>query len=122
PAEFATYKFIDRKQELIRKGNSDPAIKGFSLAGITGEDSTQVVLNDENAIVLFLLSNETSTEWISHFKAVVNNARRKNIPVYVATSDLSQFNKMLLDNGINVQVFTCDFTVIRTAARTSPTS
>ncbi|HEV7622245.1 MAG TPA: MauE/DoxX family redox-associated membrane protein, partial [Flavisolibacter sp.] len=40
PADFTTYKFIDRKQALIRKGNAEPAIKSFSLTGISGEDST----------------------------------------------------------------------------------
>ncbi|MBA2744734.1 MAG: DoxX family membrane protein, partial [Flavisolibacter sp.] len=53
PADLETYKFIDRIDKLVRKGNAEPAIKNFSLSGITGEDSTKIVLAQPAAILVF---------------------------------------------------------------------
>ena len=121
PADFNSYKFIDRKQELIRKGNAEPAIKGFSLTGITGEDSTAEVLQEPNAILFFLQYYQNPDAWLSGLKTLVNDSHQKNIPVYIITSDIAGVQKVLAINHINCEVFTCDFTVIRTAARTNPT-
>ena len=32
PDDLATYKFISRKDKLIKKGNAEPAIKGLMLS------------------------------------------------------------------------------------------
>jgi hypothetical protein len=53
PADLATYKFVERTDKLIRKGNAEPAIKGFALSGITDVDSTNVVLQQKQALLYF---------------------------------------------------------------------
>src|SRR5260221_9669241 len=53
PSDLATYTFVKRTDRLIRKGNAEPEIKGFALSGTTGEDSTQIVLSQPYAILLF---------------------------------------------------------------------
>lgn len=119
PADFTTYKFIDRKQTLVRKGNADPAIKGFSLAGITGEDSVQMVLSQPVAVLAFAL-NFKNASWLNDFKNMAAAAQSKGLPVYLASPDLSEA-KAALANAPNVQYFNTDFTVVRTVARTNPT-
>jgi uncharacterized membrane protein YphA (DoxX/SURF4 family) len=121
PADFGSYKFIDRKQELVRKGNADPAIKSFSLAATSGEDSTEVILNEPEVLLLFIQEFDHSANWLIDFKKVVDRAHQKNIPVYAVTSDPEAIKNEFLRNGLNVQVLTCDYTAIRTAARTNPT-
>lgn len=121
PADFNTYKFIDRKDKLIRKGNAEPAIKGFSLTGVSGADSTEIVLEQPAAILIFMQDFQ-SPDWINNFRKIADEAKTKNLPLYVAspsaTDALNLFEKA---NITNVQSFNCDFTVVRTAARTDPT-
>src|SRR4051812_23286594 len=54
PQDFTTYKYIDRTTKLVRKGNAEPPIKGFVLSGPTEVDSTQFILDQPLAILLFL--------------------------------------------------------------------
>lgn len=121
PADYATYKFIDRKDKLVRKGNAEPAIKGFSLSGVTGEDSTQVILSQPLSVLVFAQQLHGGA-WVNDFKKVVDEAKAKSIPVYFASQSLADAMNLLGKNNISgVQFFNCDFTVVRTAARTDPT-
>ena len=122
PADYETYKFIDRIDKLVRKGNAEPRIKGFSLMGSQDSvqvDSTQVVLEQPRAVLGFGLDT-MNRSWLNHFSQLVTTARKKNIPVYFASSEPDDFRQLFMRNNIPVQVFPCDFTVIRTAARTNP--
>jgi uncharacterized membrane protein YphA (DoxX/SURF4 family) len=121
PADFTTYKYIDRIDKLVRKGNAEPRIKGFSLTTVSNEDSTQIILNQPKAILVFAQNEDNKDQWLKEFGQVVQEAQRKMIPVYFATSVPEKMAKTFSENGINVQIFACDFTVIRTAARVNPT-
>jgi len=121
PADYATYKFVDRKDKLVRKGNAEPAIKGFSLSGVTGEDSTQVILSQPLSVLVFAQQLHGGA-WVNDFKKVVDAAKVKSIPVYFASQSLADAMNLLGKNNVSgVQFFNCDFTVVRTAARTDPT-
>lgn len=121
PADFNTYKFIDRKQTLVRKGNAEPPIKGFSLTGSSGKDSAAFVLDQTFAVLVFA-QNFTSSKWINAFSKLNTVAKAKNIPVYFASPSLLEAKALLEKNNISgVQFFNTDFTVVRTAARTDPT-
>ena len=121
PTDYATYKFIDRKDKLVRKGNAEPAIKGFSLSGVTGEDSTQVILSQPLSVLVFAQQLHGGA-WVNDFKKVVDAAKVKSIPVYFASQSLADAMNLLGKNNVSgVQFFNCDFTVVRTAARTDPT-
>ncbi|HZG99604.1 MAG TPA: BT_3928 family protein, partial [Flavisolibacter sp.] len=53
PSDLNNYKFVDRIQKLVRKGNAEAPIKGFSLIGSTGADSTEIILNQPVCLILF---------------------------------------------------------------------
>lgn len=120
PADFDTYTFIDRKQTLVRKGNAEPAIKGFSLVGVSGVDSTQAVLEQPKAILVFTQNNIDETRR-QELQKVAGTAKARDIPVYIASPSLT--NALLNTGGTSnmAQYFNTDFTVVRTAARTEPT-
>ena len=121
PADFDTYTYIDRKQALVRKGNAEPPIKGFSLSGETGEDSTQVVLSQPSVILIFLQEFKKRS-WMKEMAKVFVSAKSKNIPVYVASPSYVEAKSLFEKNNLKeAQFFNCDFTVVRTAARTDPT-
>jgi uncharacterized membrane protein YphA (DoxX/SURF4 family) len=123
PADLASYKFVDRTQKLIRKGNAEPPIKGFSLNGVSGTDSTQAVLDEPTSILVLgerLYSSQGA--WVDDLKQLRDKARQKNTSVYVITPDANSARALLLQNGLaDLPVFSCDNTAVRTAARTNPT-
>jgi uncharacterized membrane protein YphA (DoxX/SURF4 family) len=129
PADFNTYKFVDRIDKLVRKGNAEPNIKGFTLTGAerldtvmgtrSKADSTDIVLSQPLVVIGFGLDG-TSGTWVNRFREVVALARQKNASVYFSTNDLAFYQNLFDRNGINIQVFSTDFTIIRTAARTNP--
>lgn len=128
PADFTTYKFVDRKQTLVRKGNADAPIKGFTLTGsskdsITGNaiDSTEIVLSQPHAIMIFALDFKDSS-WISELKPLLANAASNNTPVYVVSPDIAEAESAFAKTGMQgVKFFNTDFTIVRTEARTNPT-
>ncbi|MBI1342785.1 MAG: DoxX family membrane protein [Terrimonas sp.] len=122
PADFKTYTYKDRIDKLVRKGNAEPPLKGFSLSGETKTDSTQVVLNERYAILLFVEDlSKFSAARQEECRSVFELALKKNLPFYMVTTNIATAKEKLAGTVLaNIQVFTCDFTAIRTAARTNP--
>jgi hypothetical protein len=121
PSDFSTYKYIDRVDKVVRKGNADPAIKGFSLIGISGEDSTQIILEQQQVILVFAM-NFSDSSWFQQIANLAATAESLNVPLYVVSPNLADGVVAFAANGIgNVKFFTTDFTIVRTVARTTPT-
>jgi uncharacterized membrane protein YphA (DoxX/SURF4 family) len=125
PADFndSLYKFVNRYDKVIRKGkNNEPPIKGFTLSGITDVDSTQIILNQPYAILLFCMDfSEPVSRWEKDFSKLYEDAKTKNIPVYVVTARMDQAATAFAGTSFaTIPVFKCDYTAIRTAARTNP--
>lgn len=127
PADLSTYKFVERKDKLVRKGNAEPAIKGFALSGVTDVDSTNIVLAQPKAVLYFYETKGFVPKSVQqNLSAVYAAASAKQIPVYVATTALASLRNGFEYNGFNtgamagLQLFKIDFTAFRTAARTNP--
>lgn len=122
PSDLATYKFVSRVDKLIRKGNAEPAIRGFVLSGITNEDSTQYVLSRQAAILIFCEDFSVPvSKWEKSFAAVYRSAIEKNIPVFMVTGRPDEAVVNLKGKPFaDIHVLKCDITAIRTAARTNP--
>lgn len=124
PPDLETYILKERIDKLVRKGNADAPIKGFSLNTKQKEDSTEAILNAGHAGLLFSerlpVSNLTWTEDLKKLKETLTT---KNIKLYLVTSDLSRGEAWLSKQPwtADITLFTADFTAIRTAARTNPT-
>ena len=122
PADLDTYKFVSRKDKLIRKGNAEPPIKGFALSGVTDIDSTQIVLDNPYALLLFCEDFTVHvSNWEKDFTALYAEAKTKNIPAYLVTTQPAKAVEQIKGTSFaGMQVFKCDYTAIRTAARTNP--
>ena len=122
PADLDTYKLISRKDKLIRKGNAEPPVKGFSLSGVTDEDSTQIILNLPYAILLFCEDFSMSvSKWQKGFSEIYSLAKTMNIPAYLITTQPADAPKYVSGTSFaDIKILKCDFTAIRTAARTNP--
>jgi len=120
PADFETYTYINRIDKLVRKGNAEPRIKGFSLTDTLQQDHTTEVLS-ANAVVLIFAMDADKASWIKHLDEIIKAASVHQVPVYIATSMQESFISLVSEHHFDIPVFACDFTVIRTAARTDPT-
>jgi uncharacterized membrane protein YphA (DoxX/SURF4 family) len=125
PADFSAdkYKYVDRVDKVVRKGsNNEPPIKGLSFSGVTDEDSTNIILSESYAVLIFDENFETPvSEWQNGFLKIYNEIRKKNIPVYIITTTIDEAKSKLGNTPLSaIPVLKCDYTVIRTAARTKP--
>lgn len=122
PDDLGTYKYKSRTDKLVRKGNAEPPVKGFTLSGITDADSTDVVLSQPQAILLFCEDfSRPVSAWKDQFAGLYATAKAKNIPVYAITGRMDEARQQFASTSFSdIQVFTCDNTAIRTAARTNP--
>ncbi len=122
PADLDNYNYVSRTDKLIRKGNAEPAIKGFALTGITDEDSTSIVLSDPYAVIVFCENfDKPFSEWQDELGEIYEVATAKNIPVYAVTSRREEAISHFASTAFaGIPVFVCDYTAIRTAARTNP--
>ncbi len=123
PADLDSYNYVSRTDKLIRKGNAEPPIKGFSLSGITDEDSTSIVLSQPYAVILFCEDFSTPfSAWKDDFAKLHAAAKAKNFSVYAVTNRMDEAIKNFAGTSFaDVPLFKCDYTAIRTAARTNPT-
>jgi uncharacterized membrane protein YphA (DoxX/SURF4 family) len=122
PADLGNYKFIERQQQLIRKGNAEPPIKGFSLVTSDGNDLTLPILSEPKAVLVFTLDFNELNNWIQSFRELNDAAKEKNIPLFIVSPDAQRgaiiFASM---HYTDVGFLSCDNTAVRTAARTDPT-
>lgn len=120
PADFdSTYKFIDRHDKLVKKGNGLQAkIVDFSLQTTDGLDTTQELLGYPNPYILVMAKDMESTDtWKAGFERVVQAASQKKIPVFLVTANAGKAAAIFP----GATILTCDATVIKTAARVVPT-
>jgi uncharacterized membrane protein YphA (DoxX/SURF4 family) len=120
PADFdSTYEYVDRKDKLVRKGNGLVAkITDFSLQTISGVDTTAAVLATPGKYLLLLVKDFDHTQaWLSGFDKVKEAAAQQNLPILVVTADADKAQSVLPGHTI----LKCDATVLKTAARVTPT-
>ena len=124
PADLdSSYTFIKRYDKVIRKGNAEAEIKDFSLIAESGNDSTKQIL-DRPGFSLMLISKSfpvTNPHWNKQFLLLYTLARSKNIPVILVTSSKQEATAWLKANDLNLPLFGCDATAVKTAARADPT-
>ncbi|MER3463329.1 MAG: DoxX family protein [Chitinophagaceae bacterium] len=117
PSDLDQYKFVNRTDKLIRQGNAEAPIKAFSLVTINGEDSTQALLNDSQYTIWYFINPDSkSLAQLNSQGNLIEQARKKNIKVYLITNMGDELQKIIL----GLPILKCDVTVFRTAARTNP--
>ena len=124
PADLdSSYVFIKRYDKLIRKGNNEPEIKDFSLISESGNDSTYQILDRPGSLVMLISRSfpQINPHWNKAFLLLYTLAKSKNIPVILVTSNKAEAGAWLKANNLNIPVFGCDATAVKTAARADPT-
>ena len=125
PDDLDTYTFIERKDELVRKGNAEPAIKGFSLSTSDNQDITESILQHPGYVFL-LFVNDREDDVVKALKnsaieKALTHAHQQSHPIYIVSNTSENVSKHLKEMGWPYPVLKLDFTAFRTAARANPT-
>ena len=120
----STWDFVKREDFIIEKGkDNEPPVKDFYLTTLSGNDSTEAVLNTPGLYYLFYVKNlsEGTDNWLNNFTAIYNYAKTKQTPLFIATSEASAADDFFnARNHYNLPILILDATALKTAARTNP--
>ncbi|TDX01695.1 BT_3928 family protein [Dinghuibacter silviterrae] len=125
PANLDGYTYIDRTEKVVREGrDNEPPIKDFVLFNAAGADTTLGVLNQQGAYYILFrkdFDEHTGGPWLAEVVRIAKAARDKHIPFIIVTGQRDRadqlFNQQL---HLDLPLYTCDVTAIKTAARTNP--
>jgi uncharacterized membrane protein YphA (DoxX/SURF4 family) len=116
----STYEYVDRKETLIKGNGLEAKIVDFYLTTLTGNDTTQQVLATPGPYVLLFVKefNHLST-WQPQVQKVLNHLgqTKRGIPFFIVTADATTAQSVFP----GYTILKCDATVIKTAARVTPT-
>lgn len=108
-----SYVFVERKEELVRKGNGLlPKITDFNLVTASGNDTTYAILQQPSRYILVMMNQYDAADE-SRYDTAFWQKLNQSIPVYLVTSVPVDVKAL--------PVFKADGTVIKTAARANPT-
>jgi len=124
PADFSSeYTFVRREDKLVRKGsNNEAPIKGFALQGLSGTDSTEIILSAGPALWVWAASIASFDDWKEQLSLLNREAKKRNFPILFITAQPQEAARQLatIDLG-HIPVYGCDLKAIQTAARVDPT-
>jgi uncharacterized membrane protein YphA (DoxX/SURF4 family) len=118
PADDTTWKFVDQKSVLIKKGYQPP-IHDFSITSMNGEDLTQKVLSHPGYSVLMIskkLAEADNKQLVKGFE-LGNYCIGNGIDFYILTASGTDEVKNY-DNGL--QFCSVDETTLKTIVRANP--
>ncbi|MBS1588130.1 MAG: DoxX family protein [Bacteroidetes bacterium] len=124
PWQDSTWKFVDSKSKLIKKGNAEPEIKDFIISDFDKNDHTQEILTAPGYVILWFVKDPSTarTDNLVRIKQLMQSAAGFKIPFYV----LSSGNKEVTDAFAQAhQLFPGDYMVLdatasKTAMRSNP--
>lgn len=124
PWQDTTWKFVDRKDKLVRKGNADPEIKDFALSDADGNDHTQEILTAPGYTFLWFVRDPATARMdnMDSLRVLINKSVQVNIPFYVLISADKETNARYQQqwNLMDIPFYVLDGTVSKTAMRSNP--
>jgi uncharacterized membrane protein YphA (DoxX/SURF4 family) len=120
PADFdSTFEYVGRKDQVVRKGNGlQPKIVDFSLQGLNGADTTAALFAQSGPYLMILAKDfQQYDDWKASFENIQKHCTKFHFPLVLVTADAAKAKTLLHQ----VAIAKCDATVIKTAARVTPT-
>ena len=121
----SSWKYIDRKEKIVEAGkNNKPLINDFTLNTLAGNDTTEAVLSQPGEYYLAFVKVLPGTKHVGWVNKLYSEKQARKIPSYIVTSIPEQVITFVNNGEMPEQwidVFTCDATAIKTAARTDVT-
>lgn len=123
PWSDSTWKFVDRKDKLVKKGNAEPAIKDFILTDLDGVNQTQAILSETKPVYLFLVQNvqKAGSGWDVKMKVLQDKWKNQGIVIYgVTASTKEEIAAFKQQHGLEFPFVQMDGVAIKTAGRSNP--
>jgi uncharacterized membrane protein YphA (DoxX/SURF4 family) len=119
PDDFdSTYIYLNRKDELVKKGNGLKAsIADFSLRTLIDTDTTSLLFDTPKYLMIMARDFEDYAEWESSVAKIIHQAANLKIAIVLVTADA----KTAEEKFQQIPILKCDATVLKTAARVTPT-
>lgn len=123
PWQDTTWKFVDRIDKLVQKGNAEPKIKDFIMSDYDGNDYTESILQTPGYTFLWFVKDPAKARMdnIDKIKELIDACNKEGIPFYLLCSanrePAMEFKKEL---GKQVELLVLDGTVSKTAMRSNP--
>lgn len=124
PWQDSTWKFVDSKSRLVKKGNAEPAIKDFAISDYHQNNHTEEILTTPGYVFLLFLQNpdKARTDNIGHLRNLMQQANELNIPFYVLNSGNKDATEAFKEK---YQLYPADYMVVdgtanKTAMRSNP--
>jgi uncharacterized membrane protein YphA (DoxX/SURF4 family) len=123
PWSDSTWKFVDRKDKLVKKGNAEPAIKDFILTDLDGVNQTEAILTETRPVYLFLVQNvqKAGSSWDTKMKALQQRWKDQQVVIYgVTASTKEEIAAFKQQHGLEFPFVQMDGVAIKTAGRSNP--
>lgn len=123
PWQDSTWKFVDRRDKLVKKGNAEPEIKDFILTDFDGGDQTKAILHEFKPVYLFLVLNtaKAGKGWDEKMKALQARMEKGELYIYgVTASTREAVEAFKKEHGLTFPFVQMDGTAIKTAGRSNP--
>jgi uncharacterized membrane protein YphA (DoxX/SURF4 family) len=123
PWQDSSWKFVDRKDKLIKKGNAEAKIKDYVITDHDGNDQTEFILTQPGYTFLLYVKDPTTarTDNMDRLRTLASQCMAQNIPFYILCSaDKETSAKYEKEWKIDAPFMVLDGTVSKTAMRTNP--
>ncbi|MBY0482329.1 MAG: DoxX family protein [Chitinophagaceae bacterium] len=119
PDDFdSTYIYVDRKDELVKPGNGlKAAITDFSLRTLLDTDTTAALFESQKYVLILAKDFDHYNDWKNSIADILVVAKIHKLSVLLVTADV----KSAVEKISNLTILKCDATVLKTAARVTPT-
>jgi uncharacterized membrane protein YphA (DoxX/SURF4 family) len=119
PDDFdSSYIYMNRKDELVKTGNGlKAAISDFSLRTLFDTDTTALLFDTPKFVMIMAKDFDDYAAWEGTVTKIIQNAAEHKIAIVFVTADAKTADEKIQ----NVPILKCDATVMKTAARVTPT-
>jgi len=124
PWQDSTWKFIDSKSKLVKKGNAEPEIKDFVISDFDQNDHTQEILTAPGYTFLLFVKDPpyARADNMDRLRNLMKEAAALNIPFYVLSSGNKEVTEAFRDKN---KLYPADYMVLdatanKTALRSNP--
>jgi len=123
PWEDTTWKFVDRKDKLIKPASGEAEVHDFILNDTNHQDQTQAILTAKGYTFMWFIRDldHPHLNNMDKLRSIAMKAAELHIPFYVLSANRDSSKAILARYNIPPQVIlTLDGTASRTAMRTNP--
>lgn len=124
PWQDTTWKFVDRRDKVIKEATGEPDIHDFILNDSDHNDRTEEILTAKGYTLFWFIReiDKAHTVNMETLSALAAKAKALNVPFYVLSSDTREKTLELLwkNNMGTLDILSLDGTASKTAMRANP--